>query len=392
MTIKEKVTEIWNSFKDTEKPSAAEIQRLLIKENFNASSSRVREIVAELKITKDSYLEKISEETGIPESTIDRYWIKDKEKSVLVVPGKVNEVITPDLIKEVITDVITNTKILPYQVDPSPELNTEEVLRIILTDIHVGMETDEHGYGLYSEVWNEEELFKRLEIVLEECKRIKRNFKEVHIIDLGDFMDGWSGNTTRGGHKLPQNMSNRKAYQVGVKFKVELYNRIQSLFNTKVVCYNVCNDNHSSDFGFIVNETARQILEISNPNIEVNNIQRFIYHYYIGDHCFILSHGKDEVHMKHGFKCKLDPLTKDKIQQYIKNYNIKAKYITFEKGDSHLQLLDSTSSQDFEYNNYRAFSPASGWVTHNFSKSTSGFTFMTVRPDKKSKGIEAIEF
>ena len=57
-----------------------------------------------------------------------------------------------------------------------------------------------------------------------------------------------------------------------------------------------------------------------------------------------------------------------------------------------MQLLDSTSSGEFDYFNYRAFSNASSWVNHNFGKSSSGFTLMTVREDKKSKGIEAIEF
>lgn len=295
--------------------------------------------------------------------------------------------ITPEYIKEVVSGI---------KFDKSDNINPngtrEEILRVIITDIHVGMETDAKGYGLYSEVWNEEVLFSRLDMVIDECARIKRDFKEVHVIDLGDMVDGWNSLTTRGGHALPQNMSNRKTFDVGVRFKTELYSSLQSLFQCPVVAYNVCNDNHSSDFGFIVNETVRMICEASNPYIKVNNLQRFMDHYIYGDHCFILTHGKDEAHMKFGFKPKLDAVVKDKIMSYIKHYDIKSKYITLEKGDSHQQLMDSTSSVDFEYYNYRAFSPASSWCNHNFGRSTSGFTLMTVRPDKKSKGIEAIEF
>lgn len=326
------------------------------------------------------------EEQGIDESSVSLYWDKSKNYSILIRPSATKDDLTPEYIQEVVSSIDFNTKPISHT------KSSNEILRVIITDVHIGMETDKTGYGIFSQVWNEEEAFKRLDIVIEECNRIKRDFKEVHVIDLGDYLDGWNGQTTRGGHNLPQNLSNRKSFDLGVRFKIELYNRLQDLFNCKVVAYNVCNDNHSSDFGFIVNETIRMVITNMNPNIHVNNLQRFMSHYFFGDHCFIMCHGKDEAHMKFGLKPKLDAVIKDRIFQYIKHYDIKSKFITFEKGDSHLQLLDSTSSGEFDYFNYRAFSNASSWVNHNFGKSTSGFTLMTIREDKKSKGIESIEF
>ena len=64
---------------------------------------------------------------------------------------------------------------------------------------------------------DEEELFNRLQ---ETCLFVEQNIKSDTLIidDLGDFMDGWDGETTRKGHKLPQNMDNQKAFDVaGVK-------------------------------------------------------------------------------------------------------------------------------------------------------------------------------
>lgn len=334
----------------------------------------------------DGVFEQHCEDRGINKNDVSLYWDKTKDFSILVRPEVSKDDLTPEYIREVVSKI---------NFDPVKTVkpnDSEEILRLILTDVHIGMETDSTGYGLYNEVWNEEELFNRLDIILDECARIQRKFKEIHVIDLGDYMDGLNGQTTRGGHSLPQNMSNRKAFKVGVKFKVELYSRLQQLFDTTVVAYNVCNDNHSSDFGYIVNESVKSICELSNPNISVNNLERFMSHYTYGKHCFILCHGKDEKHMKFGLKVKLDPTIQVKILDYIKYYGIKEEFITFEKGDSHQQLFDSTSSEDFEYFNYRAFSPASGWVKHNFKLGSNGFTLMTVRANKKSKGIEAIEF
>lgn len=339
------------------------------------------------ELKADKLLGKHCDEVGINKDDVSLYWHKTKEFSVLVRPSASKDDITSEYIQDVISGINFNhTK--PTQ----SQIKSNEILRVIITDVHIGMETDDTGYGMFSEVWNESEAFRRLDVVIDECNRIKRDFKEVHIICLGDYLDGWNGQTTRGGHNLPQNLSNRKAFDLGVRFKVELYNRLQGLFECPVIAYNVCNDNHSADFGFIVNETVRMVCEKQNQNITVNNLQRFMSHYTYGNHTFILCHGKDERHMKFGLKPKLDAVIKDKIMQYIKHYDIKSEFITFEKGDSHVQLLDSTSSNEFDYFGYRAFSNASGWVNHNFGKSSSGFTLMTVREDKKSKGIEAIEF
>lgn len=325
-------------------------------------------------------------ERGINQDDIIEYWDKTKEFSIRVRPDNSKDILTPEYIKEVISSINFNPKPL------SKPVQSDEILRVIITDVHVGMETDESGYGLYKQVWNERVLFERLETIIEECQRMRRDFKEIHVIDLGDYADGWNGLTTRGGHRLPQNMSNRKTFKIGVKFKTELYNRLQDLLNCPLVAYNVCNDNHSSDFGYIINEAVKDICNLQNPNITVNNLERFISHYTYGKYCFILTHGKDEAHMKFGFKVKLDPQTELKLLEYIKYYKIDSEFITLEKGDSHQQLLDSTSSERLDYFSYRAMSPASAWVKHNFKLGTSGFTLMTVRPNVKSKGIFPVEF
>mgnify|MGYP003412798295 FL=1 len=337
------------------------------------------------KMRNKTVFEEYCESSGIDQDSISAYWDKSDKFSILVRPQSVSDDINYDYIKEAVKDI--NFKVKP----PTTTIQSDEVLRIIITDIHVGMETDSKGYGLYPKVWNRDELFKCSERILKEVSKYKQQFKEVHVIDLGDMMDGWNGTTTRGGHNLPQNMSNRDAFKVGVKFKVELYNQLQHLTGCKVKAYNVCNDNHSSDFGYVVNETVKNICELQNPNIEVTNFESFISHYVIGNHCFLLCHGKDELHMKFGFKVKLDAVIESKIRQYICYHKLNDYFITFEKGDSHQQLLDSTSSEYFDYHNYRALSPASSWVQHNFKLGTCGFTLMTIELQEKAKNIKQIE-
>ena len=42
-------------------------------------------------------------------------------------------------------------------------------------------------------------------------------FYSIYVCDLGDAVDGWNGYTTRGGHKLPQNMSNKEVFETYVE-------------------------------------------------------------------------------------------------------------------------------------------------------------------------------
>lgn len=299
--------------------------------------------------------------------------------------------VPPTVDKELIQSCLSGIELCtPTKQDKSK--NKKSLLRCIYTDVHIGMETDKTGFGLYGGVWNEEELFKRKDRIVEEVLKFYGSEKEIHLIDLGDFMDGWDGQTVRKGHDLPQNMDNVKAFKVGVKFKIELAGEIQSRTGAKVKCYNVGNDNHCADFGIIVNETAKLVLEQMNPNIKFIINRKFIEHYTWENHCFILSHGKDSKNLKFGFKHQIDDKAKAKIEDYIRINKLMYKDNTFEKGDTHLQLFDYDCSEVFNYFNYRALSPASEWVQTNFKRGVSGFTIMKAWKDRKELMTIPIEF
>ena len=97
--------------------------------------------------------------------------------------------------------------------------------RLVYTDVHIGMDVNPKGRALYGGKWDAEELNR----CLEEMVRFtidNRQSKTLHIDELGDFMDGWNGQTVRKGYDLPQNMGNQQAYDEGVKFKVQLVNAL----------------------------------------------------------------------------------------------------------------------------------------------------------------------
>jgi hypothetical protein len=247
--------------------------------------------------------------------------------------------------------------------------------RLVYTDVHVGMNVNPDGYSLYGGIWDKDEIFRRLDIMIKHVILHKKS-NILHIDELGDFADGWDGETTRKGHKLPQNMDNQAMYDVGVSFKVYLIDRLIPYFD-KIICHNICEDNHAGAFGYVINSAFKTIMELKYPqNVEVVNQRKFIDHYFATPkHCFPLTHGKDSKSLKFGFKPILDKIQENKIDNYIKEHYLMQKGVKIEfcKGDSHQYITDNSTSKSFSYNNFPAFSPPSGWVQINFQNSISGF-------------------
>lgn len=247
--------------------------------------------------------------------------------------------------------------------------------RLVYSDTHIGMEVNKDGVSLYGGKWDKDELMKRLGSM---CSTVLNRQKSNTLIidDLGDYMDGWNGKTVRKEHDLPQNMSNEEAFEMGLKFKVDMITYLAGYYD-RIICHNITNDNHAGSFGYIVNSAFKHFIEKMYTNVEVINYKKFINHYQIEKNIFILTHGKDKENMKIGFKPILDARHKDKINNYIDNNYLLKKdcRIEFSKGDSHQCLFDMCTSNRFDYYNYPALSPASNWVQTNFDKGRSGFWF-----------------
>ena len=267
-------------------------------------------------------------------------------------------------IKPLVTPEVTNK---------DSKRNAKDFDKLIITDVHIGMDTDIDNNTMYEGEWNKKELFKTAQIVID--KTIEEQESDVLYVDeLGDLLDGFNAQTTRGGHSLPQNMTNEEAFDAALEFKLNiLYGLIG---NYKEIHFNnICNDNHSGAFGYFVNEAFKQIAELQFKNVTVTNHRKFINHYFVGDICFVITHGKDDKSLKFGFKPHLDFKGADKIDQYLKQNKIykDAELVVFCKGDSHQALFDLCTSDDFYYFNYPALSPSSNWIKNNFKLGRRGF-------------------
>ena len=312
-------------------------------------------------------------------SWVKLVWLKTKKVSALITnPAyKFPEERTVDFdFSKIIKKHVKRLKYTPAKIKSDYLFD-----RLVYTDVHIGMEPNEDGFSLYGGKWNDKELMKSaqkmVELTLEEQKS-----NTLYIDDLGDLMDGWDGETVRKGHKLPQNMDNEKAFDTAIKFKIFLLDALCNKYE-KIVCRNICNDNHSGSFGYVVNSAIKQMADIKYTNVETINQRKFLDAYTHDKHVFILTHGKDDKSLKFGFKPHLDKKGENKIDNFIKQNKIEGT-IEFSKGDSHQSLYDDASSDTFGYYNYPALSPSSEWVQTNFQKGKRGFVFFNFKKDRKS--------
>lgn len=323
-----------------------------------------------------------TDSVDVPNTSVKHLWLKTKESSIFV---KNPEYVEPqsEEVKEIDFTNIFKDKVKPIKLDKiSSKLDLSIFDRLVYTDVHIGMEVNQNGYSLYDGAWNENEIEKRLEIMVYNTLKNKQSDTLI-IHELGDFMDGYDAVTTRGGHSLPQNMDNQKAFDVGLGFKIRLIDTLAPYYNT-IKCINICNDNHAGSFGYIVNSAFKAYIELKYENVKVVNQRKFIDHYIVENRCFILTHGKDDKNMKFGFKPHLDAVQIEKIKNYIDEYKLHNYKIEFSKGDSHQLLLDFTSSSAFEYQNFGAFSPPSDWVKTNFKNTNSSFIIFNYYENQKS--------
>ena len=322
-----------------------------------------------------------TDELDVPNTSVKHLWLKTKKSSVFI---KNPTYIEPQAeeVKEIDFTNIFKDKVKPLNITYN-DLDCLSLFdRLVYTDVHIGMEVNQNGYSLYDGAWNEKEIEKRLEIMVNHTL-INQQSDVLYIHELGDFMDGYNSVTTRGGHELPQNMDNQKAFDVGLQFKVRM---IDALINNykEIFCTNICNDNHAGSFGYIVNSAFKSYIELKYSNVKVINQRKFIDHYIVENRCFILTHGKDDKNMRFGFKPHLDSAQIEKIKNYIDEYKLHNYTIEFSKGDSHQLLLDFTSSSAFEYQNFGAFSPPSDWVKTNFKNTNSSFIVFNYYENQKS--------
>lgn len=377
--------------KSVPNPNFYEIARKAIdlfdlSDSVNAISKRASRIYKKEKLnttpSEQFLLNEYLHKHGInPENVVEAKFINHlKSPSVNIKTKYTKEDKTVDDIINTLEDLINKCSITPV-ILPEPSLIKNEDKKAFCfwsSDKHVGAETKENS--IYQNNYNREVFASRMTQSLEPYKEaysLFGKFDKVIYADLGDSMDGWDGYTTRGGHKLPQNMTNPEAFQTYVEETVFFFDQLISLnmANSYEFIAQV-NDNHGGDFSHIANDTVCKILNLKYPQVKTTIITKFIDYFIYGAHGFMLCHGKDNEDLKNGLPLNPDEKTSNYIKQYIDTHLAKVEFKHFIKGDLHKS--NSHTLNWGRYKNVLSLYGASKWIHNNFGNSKGGLCYEIV--------------
>lgn len=330
-------------------------------------------------------LKNASSNLQVDYTNVKHLWLKTKKESVFVKNPDYKE---PELlettkhIEKAIDNVLNKFNKKDYIFYPNQHESNLKAIKITISDDHVGLEPNPNDNGLFKYEYNAEIYANSYEKVFNSVIKEFRTHGKFDLLlldNLGDEQDGWNGFTTRGGHALPQNMTNAEVFETCIDVKVKMIKSlVENNIANKIILRKVTNDNHSGDFGHTINLAVKKIINLiySNDIVEVETLTQFLEHRIYGDHCFILTHGKDTKQMFKGLPLKLDEKTINFINDYLRFYDINSKYVHVEKGDLH--QIGYNKCNTFDYRNFMSFAPPSSWVQHNFGDCYSGYSIQVI--------------
>lgn len=351
----------------------------------NAQYYLTKEQSEKLEYARNKGIIEACQNVGADITAAKMLWLKTKNESVRVdnpyyEPKELAEV--KNTIITAIENVLSRFNNTSYQFNGNIPKSNERALKVTISDDHVGLEPNPNGNALFSYEYNAEvyasSYVKVYQSIIKEYNTYG-TFDLLLLDNLGDEQDGWNGLTTRGGHQLPQNMSNAEVFETCIDVKIQLIKKLlESKVAKKIILRKVVNDNHSGDFGHTINIAVKKICDLlfDKDLVQVETLERFLEHRTYGDHCFILTHGKDKKQMFKGLPLQLNDKTINYINDYINFYEIKSKYIHVEKGDLH--QLGYNKCSTFDYRNFMSFAPPSSWVQHNFGDCYSGYSVQVI--------------
>lgn len=315
---------------------------------------------------------------------LSRFWNKEHKDYWLVsafVALKDPTELTTDDAEEILRNVFKEKVFKP--IINYPQISNEKALIIYLSDRHIAAYVSERA--LYENDYTGIEYEHRMKRLLHEIiyqSQVYGRFEDIIIIDLGDKMDGQNGYTTRGGHKLPQNMSNRQAFETAVRVDKEFMDQlIQADMANNYHVYQNANSNHGGDFDYMVNRALEIYLNARYPMVQTKNMEKFIEHFTYGHHTFLLTHGKDDEDMKHGLPLHLNDKTENYFRKYLMYHKIDpdTTRISIVKGDLHMDA--SQEAYGFRYRNVLSLFGGSKWIGTNFGPNRPGVSFEIVERD-----------
>ena len=157
---------------------------------------------------------------------------KDEIKDLKALVTKLTKQSVSNTNKDAILDIIKSTvkdyKELPVNLDNKNAKYPD--LIIWLSDLHIGAYNAKYSSYVQLPSYSINEIKSRLTKIVETF--VGQEYHSVYVVNLGDSIDGFNKETTRGGHELPEILDNKEISEAFIECMTEFFATLTS----KVKC------------------------------------------------------------------------------------------------------------------------------------------------------------
>ena len=225
--------------------------------------------------------------------TLEKNQLKDAQKINLKLAQEVEELKSwKDTLSNIKVDIsgLPKSTVIKVQKNDSDLIGCS-TLMINLSDLHIGAKLSSDC--LYKNDWNEKELVRRLNSLLEKLVDIQLTCKTsiCYLNLLGDMLDGMDNMTARRDHIMPQNMDNKEQFNVFLKVMIWFISNLSDSFK-KVFVNSVPNGNHTGAPEYFAIVALKYAVDSKFKNVTMNIPDKFFTKVNVGEHLFLVCHGK----------------------------------------------------------------------------------------------------
>jgi len=238
-----------------------------------------------------------------------------------------------------------------------------ETLIIWLSDLHIGAYNEKFGFYQLPN-YDKEEIKRRLDKIISTFAG--KSYNNVLIADLGDSIDQYNKETTRGGHLLPNNMTDKEMSHLYLDCMEYFFYNIKNLVKADSYLYfSIGESNHSGNFGWALNLALSYRLQQTGWKTYVSDYP--IDELSVDKIKFICTHGKDNQNQSKQFPLTLNPQTELYFANYIAEKKLnsdRTNKIYVIKGDLH--QFAYTSGKQFDYVSVGSMYATSNYIAANW--------------------------
>lgn len=246
-------------------------------------------------------------------------------------------------------------------------------LIIWLSDIHIGAYND--AYGFYElPTYDYTDIMERLTKVV--TNFTDKEYNRVVIVNLGDSLDSYKKETTRGGHPLPSVTNDKENSKMFMNCMLEFFHMIMdNITYNGLEYYCIGEANHDGTWGWINNVALGHLLVQMDIKVHISDFP--IDSFRVQDCNFIYCHGKDDNNQFKQFPLVLNDKTELYFNNWINAHTTTPAYYNYVvKGDLH--RFAYTSGHTFDYVSVGSLYASSNYITANFGNTSWSINYFEV--------------